>query len=130
MLKITKLTVTETNPFYDPETCHNGGGYSQPSTYAELSDGTTVDIEDSSCGDFGGRIYAVLRKGDNRVTCNYGSMLDTYELDSTISWAEWADVLELIDEELGYRLLTTEELNDIKMEQEEYEYEYEYKYEY
>lgn len=49
-----------TNPAYDPDTANNGGGYWQfaGGIVAEIN-GQLVDVEidDTSCGDFGSRVY-------------------------------------------------------------------------
>lgn len=60
MFKILSAWGRATNPAYDPDTANNGGGYWQFSggILAEINGQlVTVEIDDSSCGDFGSRIY-------------------------------------------------------------------------
>lgn len=110
-IRIVKLTWEETNDeHYDPEFSRNGGGYSQPEIHAELNDGTQVAIYDESCGDFGTRIAATITRGDKRVDCHFGSMVLRNDWHTNISACEWGDVLSLIRDELGYDLLTIEEM--------------------
>ena len=54
------------NPFYDPDTCNNGGGYWQPQGGAFLYIGrhpVVVEISDTSCGDFGTRKWVRVFSG-------------------------------------------------------------------
>ena len=49
----------ETNPYADAETARNGGGYSQPEGGCVLEingDLLSVEVSDTSCGDFGSRV--------------------------------------------------------------------------
>lgn len=49
----------ETNPYANAETANNGGGYAQPEGGCVLEvngDLLTVEVTDTSCGDFGPRI--------------------------------------------------------------------------
>ncbi len=58
----------ETNPFAGPEKACNGGGYSQPSggaTFFINGQHITVEINDSSCGDFGSRVYYCVKSKDH-----------------------------------------------------------------
>lgn len=60
MFKILSAWGRATNPAYTPDTASNGGGYWQFSggILAEINGQlVTVEIDDSSCGDFGSRIY-------------------------------------------------------------------------
>lgn len=53
----------ETNPFANPDTCNNGGGYFQPAGGAVWATGigdVIVDWYDNSCGDFGDRWDATI----------------------------------------------------------------------
>lgn len=63
---------------YDENKSHDGGSYYQPTHEIAWSgsDGNyTLTIEDTSCGDFGARVYATLDKDGTRVcAANYGSL--------------------------------------------------------
>lgn len=50
------LYVYETNPYANPATANNGGGYSNPEICVKVGNDLWL-IEDKSCGDFGSRIY-------------------------------------------------------------------------
>ena len=58
-MRVLYVSGENTNPAYNPDTCHNGGGYFQPSGTAILlsarGERIEVDYEDISCGDFGER---------------------------------------------------------------------------
>ena len=62
---------------YNPDFYHDGGSYYQPSFRAYCPrKHEELTIDDSSCGDFGTRIYMSLRKRGNEIACAYyGSML-------------------------------------------------------
>ena len=60
MINIVSAWGWATNPAYNPDTANNGGGYWQFSggLVADLNGQlVTVEIDDSSCGDFGSRIF-------------------------------------------------------------------------
>jgi len=50
--EVVEIRREQTNPFYSKETCHNGGGYDQPSIEFEFN-GIAGNLEDDSCGDYG-----------------------------------------------------------------------------
>lgn len=58
-LQLVNKKVVETNSFYNPEMCNNGGGYSQPATDAllrsDMGVSAIISACDLSCGDFGSR---------------------------------------------------------------------------
>lgn len=110
-MKILKIERTETNPFANPATANNGGGYFQPETVVLFDDGSSVDILDKSCGDFGTRIYAVYRdaNGEEIGSCNYGSMLRDDEWYSDLRYSDHKEMFDLVEQETGYQLLTDEE---------------------
>ena len=78
MLKIAysiNIEEKETNEHYDSERCHNGGGYHQPCIVATLMSGMQMEIDDSSCGEFGSRVDIILRMGDHVFAeCTHNSM--------------------------------------------------------
>lgn len=60
MFNIVSAWGAQTNPHYDPDTSNNGGGYWQFSggIVVDLNGQlVTVDVDDTSCGDFGSRVY-------------------------------------------------------------------------
>ena len=75
MLKLLKCSGYNTNEHYDPSLAHNGGGYWQPSGEVEFSTGLfngtiyhiTVQYIDTSCGEFGSRIFYGIRSSDNHM---------------------------------------------------------------
>lgn len=81
------LSWTETNPFANLDVANNGGGYSQPAIYLLVGDNVWY-IEDTSCGDFGTRVFVARASVDVQdddscmggiywECCAYfGSMLD------------------------------------------------------
>lgn len=71
----------EGNPYANPDTANNGGGYSQPygGILVSLENGEflTVTIDDMSCGDFGSRIGWAIESTDGRSWGGcYGTMDD------------------------------------------------------
>jgi hypothetical protein len=66
---------------YDPRFSRDGGSYYQPTHIIEWSEGRnkfTLTIEDTSCGDFGARVFAQLDKDDCCVAqALYGSLADS-----------------------------------------------------
>lgn len=71
----------ETNPYANPDTENNGGGYSQPSggilVALENGEYLTVTVDDMSCGDFGSRIGWDIDSSDGRRWGGcYGTMDD------------------------------------------------------
>ena len=97
MKYIKSIVSHETNEFANPRFANNGGGYSQPEYKVEFSDGEIFKIQDTSCGDFGSRVFV---EGRGR-RAYYGSMLD--EEYTTFSEEDFA-YLRLIYEKLGYRI--------------------------
>ena len=60
MFNIVSAWGERTNPHYDPDTANNGGGYWQFSggVVVDLNGQfVTVEVNDTSCGDFGSRYY-------------------------------------------------------------------------
>ena len=60
MFHIVSAWGAQTNPHYDPDTANNGGGYWQFSggIVVDLNGQlVTIDVDDTSCGDFGSRVY-------------------------------------------------------------------------
>lgn len=63
MCNIVSAFGWETNPYANAESANNGGGYSQPEGGCVLEingDLLSVEVSDTSCGDFGSRIYAEI----------------------------------------------------------------------
>lgn len=61
MFNIVSVWGMPTNPKYNPDTANNGGGYWQFSggIVVDLNGQlVTVDVDDTSCGEFGSRYYA------------------------------------------------------------------------
>ena len=60
MFNIVSAWGLPTNPEYDPDTANNGGGYWQfaGGILADVNGRpVTVEVDDTSCGDFGARYY-------------------------------------------------------------------------
>ncbi len=60
MFNIVSAWGLPTNPEYDPDTANNGGGYWQfaGGILADVNGRpVTVEVDDTSCGDFGDRVY-------------------------------------------------------------------------
>lgn len=76
-LRIDFVGVTEFED-YDENKSNNGGSYYQPTHEISWSDpggNFTLTIEDTSCGDFGARIYVQLDKDDCCIAqASYGSL--------------------------------------------------------
>lgn len=102
---------TETNPFASRELAGNGGGYSQPLTVLRFADGVRVEVEDTSCGDFGSRYWVSLYQGDAEVgRARWGSMLRKDEEFSSISAGAFGSHLKAVEEALGLHVLTAEDI--------------------
>ena len=95
--KIDAISEEETNCLYDEYRQNNGGGYHQPHYEVKFADGTTCDVCDESCGDFGSRITVVI--GDK--SAYYGSMLERSQERSDFGVKD-AKYLNSIKVELGY----------------------------
>lgn len=105
------LGIAETNPHYDERLSANGGGYSQPTTVMRWED-WDVSIEDTSCGDFGTRIFAVAKQSSGRkLSAYWGSMIAD---DLCYSEFTAADVRMLDDVYAltGYNIPTKEQFED------------------
>lgn len=66
MFNIVSAWGTQTNPHYNPDTANNGGGYWQFSggIVVDLNGQiVTVEVDDTSCGDFGSRVYFSVTAG-------------------------------------------------------------------
>lgn len=60
MFNIVSAWGAQTNPHYNPDTANNGGGYWQYAGVIVADIGgqlCTVEVDDTSCGDFGSRYY-------------------------------------------------------------------------
>lgn len=63
MFKILSAWGRATNPAYDSDTANNGGGYWQfaGGLMAEINGQlVAVEVDDTSCGDFGSRVYVAI----------------------------------------------------------------------
>lgn len=78
MEKLISVWGWEANPFADPRKAHDGGGYSQPCGGAVYAFGggrlLSIEVEDTSCGDFGTRYYATIDSGHQRWQFAWGTM--------------------------------------------------------
>lgn len=93
---------------YDERLSNNGGSYYQPTHEITWSDGSqyTLTIEDTSCGDFGARIYVQLDKDDCCIAqASYGSMISREFTDFDNSGFAWCVALA-IAESIGYHIPT------------------------
>lgn len=66
------------NPFYDPDKANDGGGYWQFEGGAlyitEAGRPVTVEVWDSSCGEFGTRLGVVIQMPRRRWATDWGTM--------------------------------------------------------
>lgn len=106
------LGVAETNPHYDERLSANGGGYSQPTTVMRWEN-WDVSIEDTSCGDFGTRIFATAKQSssDRELAAHWGSMIADRSCHSDFTAAD-ARMLDDIYALTGYRIPTKEQFED------------------
>lgn len=66
-------------PEYEADRCNNGGSYYQPTGGALFSVGgqfVAVEIDDSSCGDFGSRLYISIDTGTHNWSWTTGTIDD------------------------------------------------------
>ena len=106
---IVNYEAVETNTNANKETCHNGGGYSQPEWTINLADGRKLVVCDESCGDFGTRLWAVLKAQDGRelASAQWGTMFPPEEKYSSFEIEEYLfDVEDLT----GRHILSREEV--------------------
>lgn len=64
---------------YNSSCCNNGGSYYQPQggvLYRVGDQLVTVDVDDTSCGDFGIRVWATISTDSHKWAICYGSMDD------------------------------------------------------
>lgn len=67
-------------PEYEADRCNNGGSYYQPTGGALFSVGgqfVAVEIDDTSCGDFGSRLSVSIETGTHNWSWTTGTMDDT-----------------------------------------------------
>lgn len=79
MFNIMSAWGLPTNPEYDPDTANNGGGYWQfaGGILADISGHlVTVEVDDTSCGDFGARVYVDVIADDYHWRFVGGTMAD------------------------------------------------------
>lgn len=100
MFNIVSAWGLPTNPEYDPDTANNGGGYWQfaggivADIFGRL---VTVEVDDTSCGDFGSR-YFIDVTADGFRWRFVGGTMDDAPIDSQ---KEIDDVLASISGVLG-----------------------------
>lgn len=78
-MKKTMIACWGEAPDYDADRCNNGGSYYQPTGGALFAvDGqpVTVEIADSSCGDFGSRVYVSIDTDTHNWSWTTGTMDD------------------------------------------------------
>lgn len=103
-ITITDIATRNTNPFYDQNKCHNGGGYYQPDVTISLSNGGKIAIQDTSCGDFGDRYTAqyISRKGNVLANCNVDFVSHDARFDTTFD--RFPALTDFIRRQTGYAL--------------------------
>lgn len=113
-MKIVSIREENTNEHYNPQQCHDGGGYYQPLIVITFDDGSVLTIDDDSCGDFGSRISAYYNDASGNLICDcyYGGMIDAYQWHSSFTDAH-LEMLELVRHELGYNIPTQQEISDL-----------------
>lgn len=109
MYNVVINKVEETNPFFDENKKHNGGGYSQPTIEFSFNGGTGI-IEDDSCGEFGSSVVANIFIADKVYSAIYGTM---EEEDSNIP-----DSLKTLVDEIGnvtgYRIPLASDIEELE----------------
>lgn len=113
MIKVVEFHVEESNGAFNPNTCHNGGGYHQPIYTIKFNDGVEAILCDESCGDFGTRYSLTMRI----KSATWGSMLDNIYSDFTV---DDLDYLEKIQKVTGIFVPINEDLIDTKEEEDMY----------
>ena len=91
-------------PAYDADRCNNGGSYYQPTGGALFSVGgqlVAVEVDDSSCGDFGSRVYISI----DTVTHNWSWTTGTMDDASIATRAEEDAILASVSGVLGVNAL-------------------------
>lgn len=94
-MKILNYKKEEMNPFVDSRYSNNGGGYSQPLYRYEIQQGLRthiIEVEDSSCGEFGDRITISI---DGKVVSYYdhvGGCNEWNEISCPMHW-HWLRLL-------------------------------------
>lgn len=71
-ISIKRTSTQNTNPFYNPRLANNGGGYYQPQTVVEFSNGWKLVEQDTSCGDFGGRVKSEVFNENGKSVLKFG----------------------------------------------------------
>ena len=87
-------------PEYEADRCNNGGSYYQPTGGALFSVGgqlVAVEIDDSSCGDFGSRVSVSIEADAHKWCWTTGAMDDA----SIATRAEEGSILASISGVLG-----------------------------
>lgn len=80
------------------------GNYPQGTISVLFEDGTMVFINDTSCGDFGTRIFAeVITRNGCVYAANYGSMLPEEQCYSEI-WDDCVEYVDAIRDAFGYNI--------------------------
>lgn len=111
-IKKIKNIVTIVNGDYDPDRCHNGGGYYQPRTKVEFADQSQLVIDDLSCGEFGSRIYAVYKTAEGTENhAVFGSMLEPWNVYSDFNESH-ASILTDIEEKTGYHIPLRKDIDE------------------
>lgn len=103
-ITIINIDSRNTNPFYSPDTCCDGGGYYQPDVTISLSNGGKIAIQDTSCGDFGDRYTAqyISRKGNVLATCNVDFVSRDTRFDTNFD--RFPALTDFIRRQTGYAL--------------------------
>lgn len=95
---------------YEPELSSNGGSYPQGTVHINFHDGSIMEIDDRSCGDFGTRITAVLKLPNGKeISAHYGSGI---EPESVYTEFDVTDIeyLRKVCEKAGYHIPIKEEI--------------------
>ena len=104
-LNLILVHAEQGNPYYDPDTANNGGGYDQPQlVYEDTANGIEVVVDDSSCGDFGERYDVTVLKDGKCIFCAVRDEMD--------SWREYVSkitddirlLIEEIEMQIGYNI--------------------------
>ena len=86
MFNIVSAWGAQTNPHYNPDTANNGGGYWQFSggVVVDLNGQLiTVEVDDTSCGDFGSRYYVDVIADGYHWRFSDGTMDDDASVDTS-----------------------------------------------
>lgn len=105
-LNLVLVHAEQGNPYYDPETANNGGGYDQPQlVYEDTANCVEVIVDDSSCGDFGERYDVTILKDGKCIFCAVRDTMDEWREYTTKITDEIRSLVEEVEMQIGYDII-------------------------